>query len=74
LRELSREPLLPTQLSLRLRLRTATISHHLKILRLAGLVRIRLEQGTERRYAARLEGVEEATAALRTFLALSSEF
>jgi DNA-binding transcriptional ArsR family regulator len=68
LRELGRESLLPTQLGLRLRLRTATISHHLKMLRLAGLVRIRVEQGTERYYAGRPEGLAEAYAALRAYL------
>jgi DNA-binding transcriptional ArsR family regulator len=68
LRYLSDEPLLPTQLSKRLRLRSATVSHHLKILRLAGLVRMRVTQGNERLYSARPEAVEAGFAALRAFL------
>ena len=68
MRELAREPLLPTQLGLRLRLRPATISHHLKLLRLAGLVRIRLEEGTARHYAARPEGLAATFAALEAFI------
>lgn len=68
LRYLSDEPLLPTQLSKRLRLRTATVSHHLKILRLAGLVRMRVTQGNERLYSARPEAVDAGFKTLRAFL------
>lgn len=68
LRFLAQQPLTPAALAQRLRLRPPTVIHHLNILRLAGLVHIRLQAGGERRYALRHEGMDEALAALQRFL------
>jgi DNA-binding transcriptional ArsR family regulator len=73
LRYLTEEPLAPTQLARRLRLRAPTVTHHLGILRLAGLVQLTLDMDEEgekevRRYAARAEGIGAACDALRDFL------
>jgi DNA-binding transcriptional ArsR family regulator len=68
LRDLSVQPLTPTELARRLRLRAPTVVHHLRILRLAGLVEITISTGNERLYAARLHAIEEHQSALREFL------
>jgi len=68
LRYLAEEPLTPTQLSQRLRLRTSTVVHHLLQLRLATLVQLRIGGGKERRYSARKEAVEQIFAGLEGFL------
>ena len=68
LRDLTIQPLTPTELARRLRLRAPTVVHHLRILRLAGLVEITISTGNERLYAARLYAIEEHQAALREFL------
>lgn len=73
LKYLHNESLLPSQLAARLRLRPATVSHHLKILRLAGLVFIRLGAGKETIYRARSEEMQHSLAALQTFLASDDE-
>ncbi len=66
---LSEEPLTPSELARRLRLRAPTVIHHLKTLRLAGLVQLTLGADKEnRRYAARPEAVEGAWDTLRGFL------
>jgi DNA-binding transcriptional ArsR family regulator len=66
---LSEEPLTPSELARRLRLRAPTVIHHLKTLRLAGLVQFSLGADKEdRRYAARPEAVERAWEILRGFL------
>jgi DNA-binding transcriptional ArsR family regulator len=66
---LSEEPLTPSQLARRLRLRAPTVVHHLKTLRLAGLVQLTLANGKEkRRYAARSEAVKAAWDSLQGFL------
>ena len=65
---LSEHPHTPTELSRRLRLRVPTVLHHLKVLRLAGLVRLTLEEtGLTRHYAARPEAVENAFSLLARF-------
>lgn len=72
LHDLSAVPLSPAELARRLRLRAPTVTHHLKALRLAGLVQILLDEGGEsRRYAARGEAVADAFAALQSFLGTS---
>jgi hypothetical protein len=54
LRYISEEPLTPSQLSSRLRLRSSTVVHHLDVLRLATLVQFSIAgHGVERRYSAR---------------------
>jgi DNA-binding transcriptional ArsR family regulator/DNA-binding transcriptional MerR regulator len=68
IRYLSQEPLSPAQLSRRLRLRPPTVIHHLEVLRLAGLVRLNLEVPGERKYAARLEGLEDTFNNITEFL------
>lgn len=73
LRYLEQEPLSPAQLSRRLRLRAPTVVHHLEILRLARLVRLNLEIPGERKYAARLEGLEDTFSSLKEFLHADQE-
>jgi len=68
IRYLSQEPLSPAQLARRLRLRPPTVIHHLEVLRLAGLVRLNLEVPGERKYAARIEGLDDTFANIKEFL------
>lgn len=70
LRYLADQPLTPTDLSQRLRLRPPTVIHHLSALRLAGLVQITIQAEGERRYALRSEAVETALRHTRSFLKL----
>lgn len=65
---LTEEPQTPARLARRLRLRAPTVTHHLKTLRLAGLVRLSLGEGKEKRYAARSEAVAAAFDSLTYFL------
>ncbi len=66
---LTEEPLTPAELARRLRLRAPTVTHHLKTLRLAGLVQLTLAHEKEmRHYAARSEAVAAAFASLQGFL------
>jgi DNA-binding transcriptional ArsR family regulator len=69
---LTEEPLTPAQLARRLRLRAPTVTHHLKALRLAGLVQLTLgmaEKGEDaRHYATRSEAVAAAFDSLQGFL------
>ncbi len=68
LRYLSSEQLTPAELARRLRLRAPTVTHHLKALRLAGLVQIRLALDSEKeRYAARPDAVANTFALLKAF-------
>jgi DNA-binding transcriptional ArsR family regulator len=72
LRYLAEQPQSPTQLAHRLGLRVPTVAHHLKVLRLAGLVRLTLgEEAVTKHYTARPEGVEAAYAALSRFLGMA---
>ena len=69
---LAEEALTPAQLARRLRLRAPTVIHHLKALRLAGLVQLTLgEDKQDRRYAARPEAVRAAYDSLQGFLGMS---
>jgi DNA-binding transcriptional ArsR family regulator len=69
MRYLAQETLSPAELSRRLRLRAPTVTHHLKILRLAGLVQMTLgEGGLTKCYAARREAVAAACTSLESFL------
>ena len=71
---LTLEPCTPAQLARQLRLRAPTVIHHLKTLRLAGLVQLRLgEDKQDRGYAARPEMVKAACESLRDFLGESIE-
>ena len=65
---LAAESLTPTQLAHRLRLRAPTVVHHLKTLRLAGLVHMTLAEGKERSYAMRRDSLDETCETLQSFL------
>ncbi len=73
LRYLSQESITPAELARRLRLRPPTVTHHLNLLRLAGLVYLTLEEGGGRRYEARSEAVDEAFCTLKSFLGTHGE-
>jgi DNA-binding transcriptional ArsR family regulator len=68
LRHLSEQAHTPTQLARLVRLRAPTIIHHLNALRLAGLVKLTLEDQGERRYAVRRETIKSTFEALMKFL------
>ena len=68
LRFLTCDPMTPADLARKLRLRAPTVTHHLKTLRLAGLVHLSIELNSEGHYAARLEAVEELNKNLDKFL------
>jgi DNA-binding transcriptional ArsR family regulator len=68
LRYLVDQPMTPSQLSRRLRLRNPTMTHHLNALRLAGLVRLLVDEAGERRYTVRAEAVEDTFSGLKRFL------
>jgi DNA-binding transcriptional ArsR family regulator len=67
LRYLVAEPLTPTELARRLRLRAPTVVHHLHALRLARMVNLTLTPDGQR-YTARREVVQETCAMLNDFL------
>jgi DNA-binding transcriptional ArsR family regulator len=74
LHSLSRGPHTPAQLARQLRLRAPTVIHHLKALRLAGLVQLQLgEDKQDRAYAARPESVKATCDSLCRFLGESIE-
>jgi DNA-binding transcriptional ArsR family regulator len=68
LRHISGQPLTPTELSRLLRLRPPTVLHHLHMLRLAGLVAIRVSEGGEKRYAARAETINVIFSSVKDLL------
>lgn len=68
LRYLSREPLTPTDLAKRLRLRAPTVIHHLSTLRLAGLVYLSFPAKGDKRYAARINRLGQAFDQLQDFI------
>jgi DNA-binding transcriptional ArsR family regulator len=67
LRYLSQEKITPAEISRRLRLRAPTVTHHLNVLRLAGLVYLTLDEDNERQYTARMDTIDELFASLRVF-------
>jgi DNA-binding transcriptional ArsR family regulator len=67
LRYLSQEELTPSELSRRLNLRAPTVTHHLKELRLAGLINLTLH-GQEKLYRARLGALDSIHSDLKGFL------
>jgi DNA-binding transcriptional ArsR family regulator len=73
LRYLSQESVKPAELARRLRLRPPTVTHHLNLLRLAGLVYLTLEEGGGKRYQARSQAVDEAFCLLKSFLGTNNE-
>ncbi len=68
LRYLTLAPMTPAKLSRKLRLRAPTMVHHLRTLRLAGLVHLTLESGKKVHYTARPEAVASIHKALQSFL------
>ncbi len=73
LRYLSQEPMTPSALARKLRLRAPTVVHHLSILRLAGLVYLSVDiahRKSERFYMARAEKVQQTFALLSAFLSV----
>jgi DNA-binding transcriptional ArsR family regulator len=68
LRYLSTGPLSPSELARRLRLRPPTVTHHLKLLRIAGLVQVTISENLERRYAARPDAVKSIHITLQKYL------
>ncbi len=68
LRYLMQEQLTQAELARRLRLRAPTLTHHLHILRLAGLVRLVMRGKSERLYFARMESIKGIYAILKDFL------
>jgi DNA-binding transcriptional ArsR family regulator len=68
LRYLMAKPLTPSQLSRRLRLRAPTVVHHLRTLRLAGLVHLTLDSGKNVRYTVRSEAIKGLVDHLNNFL------
>lgn len=73
LKYLAQENITPAEIARRLRLRAPTVTHHLNVLRLAGLVNLTLEQGNERYYAARKGSISEMIFDLENFIEGSSE-
>ena len=67
MRYLYQEELGPSELARRLDLRGPTIIHHLRVLRLTGLVILTL-RGQEKRYRARLEALDSTTIDLKGFI------
>ena len=61
-------PSTTTELSKILRLRPPTVIHHLRNLRLAGLIFVTVSPKSERRYAVRLEGLDTTTKLLKDYL------
>ncbi|RME87441.1 MAG: ArsR family transcriptional regulator [Anaerolineae bacterium] len=61
-------PATPTDLARHLRLRAPTVVHHLRVLRLAGLVQITIGEGHERLYALRPEGLLHLQHSLTNYL------
>jgi DNA-binding transcriptional ArsR family regulator len=68
LRYLTGEPLTPTELSRKLRLRPPTVLHHLQALRLAELVAIRVSDNGEKRYAVRAETLDVIISSVKNFI------
>ena len=68
MRYLAAGSLTPTQLAHRLRLRAPTVVHHLKTLRVAGLVQVKIAEGKERSYTMRHDSVEATCLALQRFI------
>lgn len=68
LRTLAEQPLTQAEIARKLRLRPPTISHHLKSLRLAGLIALIGTGKDETRYGARVQQLSDVGELLRQFL------
>lgn len=67
-RLLNQEPRTQIEIARALRLRAPTITHHLRTLRLAGLVRMSVSSEGEKRYSTRLARIREAVQLLEGFV------
>jgi DNA-binding HxlR family transcriptional regulator len=65
---LAQKPSTPGDLSRKLRLRPPTVTHHLKALRLAGLVQHSIGSKDEGKYSTREESLEELCLLMKTFI------
>ena len=68
LQALARERLTQAEIARKLRLRPPTITHHLRVLRLAGLVALDFSKKEEKRYSLRKDRPQEIFKGLCTFL------
>jgi len=68
MRYLAEQPFTPSELARRLRLRAPTVIHHLKELRLAGLVQVLFLAEGEKRYALRRDALRASQSLLDEFL------
>lgn len=68
LQYLSSQPLAPSELARRLRLRPPTVIHHLHALRLAGLVTIHVSENGDKRYAARFDAMNDIFTSVQVYL------
>lgn len=68
LRYLDQNTMAPSELADRLRLRASTVTYHLNLLRLAGLVYLTLEEGNRKRYATREEALDRTFDSLQNFI------
>ncbi|MCK4542189.1 MAG: winged helix-turn-helix transcriptional regulator [Spirochaetales bacterium] len=68
LKILSSKPITQVEIARKLRLRPPTITHHLKILRIARLIRLTPGENEEKRYSTRVETVDETFDNLKSFL------
>lgn len=68
MRYLAEQPFTPSELARRLRLRAPTVVHHLKELRLAGLVQVMFLVEGEKRYALRRDALRASQSLLDEFL------
>lgn len=73
LRYLAADPMTPADLARRLRLRPPTVTHHLRALRIAGLIRLTIDSNNRRLYALRQEGITGTYQVLQAFLESGEE-
>jgi DNA-binding transcriptional ArsR family regulator len=73
LRYLSDQPLTPSELARKLRLRAPTVTHHLNALRLAGLVYVSLDEAEEKRYTVRVAVIADTFESIHKFLSIKAE-
>ena len=73
LQALARERLTQAEIARKLRLRAPTITHHLRVLRLAGLVALDFSKKEEKRYSLRKDRPQEIFKGLSTFLSSGAD-
>ncbi|MCB8950552.1 MAG: winged helix-turn-helix transcriptional regulator [Ardenticatenales bacterium] len=73
LRYLNAAPMTPADLARRLRLRPPTVTHHLRSLRVAGMIRLTIDANNRRLYAPRQETITGIYKTLQAFLESNEE-